>query len=387
MSVSTDSPALYTPAADLAAMMAASLRGEATSYPADCVDISKGEPDFDTPAPIIDAMTDALRSGYTHYTSLVGDPELRAKIAAKYAHCPTPPDAADVLVTHGGAAAIMSTMSAVLNPGDTVVIPEPTFSVYADTARFRQAKVEFVPLTADLHLDLDALRTVLPGARLLVLCNPGNPTGAVCSRADLEAVADMLAGTDTLLLADEAYENFVFEGEFTSALDVPGLAERTMLVQTFSKSYAMTGWRLGYAITPPGVTQVVQRMHRLMNGSVSTAGQRAAIAALDLGEAGYADMVATFRHRRDYVSERLDDMPGVTHVKPQGAFYTLFAYPQDLPSTTMLARLGERGVALRAGAEYGPSGEGHLRLSFAADMATLVRAMDIIELGIKEIEG
>ncbi|GAA2009598.1 pyridoxal phosphate-dependent aminotransferase [Brevibacterium samyangense] len=367
---------------------ATSLRGRPVPPVDDLVDVSKGEPDFDTPARIIDSMADALRSGYTHYPDPQGDPELRALLASQLSESSAVDfTAADVLVTHGGSAGLMAAIFAVLSPGDRVVVPEPTYSLYADVVELAGGVVDFVPLTVDNQLDFDLLEQKLPGARLLVICNPGNPTGAVFPKADLERLATVLDGTDTLLLSDEAYEKFSFDAPFTSALAVPGLAERTLYVQTFSKTYAMTGWRLGYVAAPSELVPGLLFMHRTMNSGVNSAAQRAAITALHMGTGAYADMVDAFRKRRDFVSERLAQIPGVQHTIPQGAFYTFFSYPQDRPSEDMRLEFAARGVSLRAGAEYGPGGEGRLRLSFATDMASLALALDRIELGIKEIEG
>ncbi|WP_349827225.1 pyridoxal phosphate-dependent aminotransferase [Brevibacterium litoralis] len=365
-----------------------SLRGRPVPAVDDLVDLSRGEPDFDTPAPIVAAMNTALAAGFTHYPDPQGDPELRAVLAA---HLNTRSSrditAAEVVVTHGGSAGLMAAVLTVVSPGDRVVIPEPTYSLYADLVELAGGSVDLVPLTPDHQLDLAVLESRLPGARMIVLCNPGNPTGAVFPREDLEHLGSLLEGTDTLLLSDEAYDSFAFDAPFTSALAVPSLAHRTIHVQTFSKTYAMTGWRLGYVTVPEPLAPVLTYVHRTMNGGVNSAVQQAAITAVEMGEAAYTDMVAAFRERRDFVSARLEQIPGVTHTPPQGAFYTFFTYPQDRPSEDMRLEFASRGVSLRAGAEYGPGGEGRLRLSFATDLSTLSTALDRIELGIKEIDG
>ncbi|KUM36351.1 aminotransferase class I/II-fold pyridoxal phosphate-dependent enzyme [Arthrobacter sp. EpRS71] len=379
---------LYRPSAAIARVTAASLRPTGAAAPAGAVSLSMGEPDFETPSEIIDAAVEALHEGWTHYGNLNGDPELRqciADLVSTESGRSVGPE--EVLVSHGGAAAITATILATVNPGEKVVIPEPTYSLYPDAVRLAGGEPVFVPTRSDNQLDVPALVAAARGARLIALCNPVNPTGAVFTPESLEQLAEGLQGTDTLVLADEAYSHMVYDEGFISSLAIPALQERLVYCQTLSKTFAMTGWRIGYVVAPDGIIESIRAVHRTMNSAVNATVQRASLKALQLGPGISSAMLAAYRERRDYVVERLKNIPGVEFTEPTGAFYAFFSYPQALPATVMLDRFKDHGVILRAGSEYGPSGEGHLRLSFAADLDTLETALDRIEQGILEIQG
>lgn len=379
---------LYRPSAAIARVTAASLRPTGAAVRAGAVALSMGEPDFETPREIIDAAVDALHGGWTHYGNLNGDPELRQCIADLVsAESGRRIGPESVLVSHGGAAAITATVLATVNPGEKVVIPEPTYSLYPDAVRLAGGEPVFVPTRSDNQLDVPALLAEGKDARLITLCNPVNPTGAVFCQESLEQLAEGLRGTNTLVLADEAYAHMVYDEGFVSSLAIPALQERLVYCQTLSKTYAMTGWRVGYVVAPDGIVESIRAVHRTMNSSVNAAAQRASLKALQLGPGISSDMLEAYRERRDYVVERLNNIPGIEFTEPTGAFYAFFRYPQSLPATVMLDRFKDHGVVLRAGSEYGPSGEGHLRLSFASDLDTLKIALDRIEQGILEIQG
>ncbi|MGK3647131.1 pyridoxal phosphate-dependent aminotransferase [Pseudarthrobacter enclensis] len=376
---------LYRPSEAIARVTAASLRPTGAAAPVGAVSLSMGEPDFNTPQVIIDSAVEALNSGWTHYGDMNGDPELRqciADLASAESGAGVTEDM--VLVSHGGAAAITASILAVINRGDRVVIPEPTYSLYPDAVRLAGGEPVFVPTRADNQLDVPAVLAAAENSRLITLCNPVNPTGAVFSSESLEELAVGLRGTDTLVLADEAYAHLVYDDGFVSSLAIPELQERLIYCQTMSKTYAMTGWRIGYVIAPSALAPSIRAVHRTMNSSVSAASQRASLTALRHGPGLSSEMLQAYRERRDYVVYRLKNIPGVEFTEPTGAFYAFFRYPQNLSSTQMLEKLKDTGVILRAGSEYGPTGEGHLRLSFAADLATLETALDRIEQGILE---
>jgi aspartate aminotransferase len=248
-----------------------------------------------------------------------------------------------------------------------VVIPEPAYSLYADLVVLAGGTVDFVPLAPDLHWDLDALAAALPGAAMMIFSNPSNPTGIVHREQELQTLGKILDGSDVLVVSDEAYHRLVYPGHaLTSALEIESLRDRTVYVQTFSKTYAMTGWRVGYLTGPREVVDAAAHVHRTYNGSLNTAVQHAALAALDLPDGVVAAMVDRYRQRRDLVVAQLSGVPGLHLVPPEGAFYGFLRYDADLPSETVARELAEREVMVRAGAEYGPSGEGHIRISFAA---------------------
>ena len=336
--------------------------------PAGAVSLAMGEPDLPTPAPVVEAAVAALRRGNTHYADQQGLRELRAALASRLpAHPGRTWTAEDVVVTHGATAALACAVLAMIGPGDRVVIPEPAYSLYADLVVLAGGTVDFVPLAPDLHWDLDALAAALPGAAMMIFSNPSNPTGIVHRKQELETLGTLLEGSDTLVVSDEAYHRLVYPGHvFTSALEIASLRDRTVYVQTFSKTYAMTGWRVGYLAGRREVVDAVARAHRTFNGSLNTAVQHAALTALDLPDSVVDAMVDTYRQRREMVVTHLSGVPGLHLVPPEGAFYGFLRYDADLPSESVARDLAERKVMVRAGAEYGPSGEGHIRISFAA---------------------
>ena len=336
--------------------------------PPGAISLAMGEPDFPTPPPVIEAAVAALRDGNTHYADQKGLPELRAALVSRLpAHPGRTWTADDVVVTHGATAALAAVVLAMIGPGDRVVIPEPAYSLYADLVALAGGTVDFVPLAPDLHWDLDALAAALPGAAMMIFSNPSNPTGIVHREQELEALGELLDGSDVLVVSDEAYHRLVYPGhELTSALAIESLRDRTVYVQTFSKTYAMTGWRVGYLTGPREVVDAAAHVHRTLNGSVNTAVQHAAIAALELPDGVVTAMVDRYRQRRELVVAHLSDIPGLHLVPPEGAFYGFLRYDADASSEVVAGELAEREVMVRAGAEYGPSGEGHIRISFAA---------------------
>jgi aspartate aminotransferase len=371
----------FQPSAAISRVAAASLRPPGGLVPAGAISLAQGEPDFPTPEPVIEALCQAARGGYTRYGDMNGDPELRAVIAGLASRIAGEQySERSVLVSHGGAAAITAAILATVNPGDRVVLPEPTYSLYLDAVNLAGGQPVFVPTRPDRHLDPGLLEAELSGTRMVVLCNPVNPTGAVFGPAELDWLGQRLAGTDTLVLADEAYADIVYDGRpFTSALAVPSLRERLIYVQTLSKTYAMTGWRVGYAVAAPDIITVIRHVHRTMNSAVNAAVQRAALTALRIGPAVAAQMLAAYQERRDFVAARITAMDCLEATRPDGAFYSFARYASSRPATEITARLLTGGVAVRSGPEFGPSGEGHIRLSFATSMDNLKEGLDRVE--------
>ncbi|HUZ00947.1 MAG TPA: aminotransferase class I/II-fold pyridoxal phosphate-dependent enzyme [Thermomicrobiaceae bacterium] len=334
-----------------------------------------GDPDFATPEYIRRALIDAIEAGYTHYADGQGDPELRAALAEQASRgadvTPT-----QVVVTHGGSGALASALLATVNPGDRILLPEPTYSAYADVAVMAGAEPVFVPQTADFHLDLDALEAAAGGARLVVLCHPCNPTGVVYRLDELQALGELAERHDLLVLSDEAYDHIVYDGvAFTSTLAVPALRDRLIYCQTFSKTYAMTGWRLGYLIAPPDVAAAASRIHRSLVGPLNSATQRAALAAVTTPSDWPERMRREYQERRELVVQLLADVPGVSMVPPEGAFYAFIHYDAPVSSRQVAALAREHGVAIRSGSEYGPSGEGYVRVAFSSSRADITEGL------------
>ena len=376
----------FRPSDAVARVEAASLRPKRKAGP-EIASLALGEPDFDTPAPITEAAIAALRAGYTHYSDFSGDPELRDLLAQQLSAAAGLAYAREqIVVTHGGTAGLAATILAIVNGGDRVVIPEPTYSLYADVVQLAGAQVVHVPKLPDFHLDLERLEAALKGARLLVLCSPDNPTGAVFRRDELAAVAQMLADSDTLVIADEAYNTIVYgDRPFVSALSIGALLPRLIYTQTFSKTYAMTGWRVGYVAAPAPVAKAIATAHRTFNGSPNAVVHRAALEACRLGPKLAEPMLAQYALRRDYTIARVNAIAGLHAAPPEGSFYVFVRYDHDVPASELTDRLLDAGVAVRAGTEYGPSGEHHFRLSFATSRENLDEALTRLERALQNI--
>lgn len=343
----------------------------------DAVSLAMGEPDADTPAPVVQAAVDALRAGRTRYAPLTGAPDLRTRLAEHLsATTGGTVSADDVVLTHGGSAALAATVLALVAPGDRVLVPEPTYSLYADHIAMAGAEIVWVPPTEDGRPDLRAVAELATDATMLIACNPVNPTGQVFTDTELEAVAGVLRDNPGLVLvSDEAYCDIVFdERPFRSALTLGGVQDQVVVVGTFSKSFAMTGWRLGYAVTAGPAAQI-NLVHRTLNGALNTFVQDAGIAALDATAQELAEQTASYQRRRDLVVDAFRAMPGVTVATPEGAFYAFPRIDTDVPEDELLARFTDAGVLVRGGTEYGPSGAGHIRISFATDEASLTEGL------------
>jgi len=330
-----------------------------------------GEPDFATPRFIRHAAVDALEAGYTHYGPAAGLPELREAIARAWREQRGIPCAAEnVIVTPGAKPILFFAMLALLEPGDEVIIPSPAFPTYASVAAFLDARVVPAPLDPSRGFDLDlaALAArITPRTRMIVLNSPHNPTGAVLSDATLHAVRDLAVKHDLVVLSDEIYGSMVYDLPYHSIASLPGMAERTVVVDGFSKTYAMTGWRLGFGIMPAALAKLVATLMNNSNSCTATFVQRAGLAALAGPQDEVRAMVAEFHARRDVVVDGLSQIPGVECYMPSGAFY---AWP-DVRATGFASGeladrlLEEAGVVTLPGTGFGAEGEGYLRLSYA----------------------
>lgn len=361
-----------------------SLRVQQPASSGDMVSLAMGEPDFDTPPRIVQAAVEALQAGYTHYAPLLGDKALCSALADEVsAQSGNAVKAGEILVTHGGTAGLAAAILSIVNPGDRVVIPDPTYSLYADLVNMAGGICVPMPCRADLHWDLELLDRTLDGAKLFVFCNPGNPTGIVHSRAEIEALGQLVNQHDTLVIADEAYSDLVFtDRPFTSVLHIPAFAGRTLFCQTFSKSYAMTGWRVGYLAGPAEMIAAAARVHNTVNGSVNSAVQRAALVALTQCKDDVKRMYDVYRQRRVLMMEGLSAIPELILNEPEGAFYCFPAYSLPIPAIDMVSLLREQGIAVRPGSEFGAAGEGHLRLSYAASSEAITEGVRRLKRGL-----
>ena len=341
-----------------------------------------GEPDFDTPLHIREAAKRALDDGATHYGPAAGLPELREAIAKHVGATrgvPVSPD--EVVVTPGGKPIMFFTILALVNAGDEVIHPNPGFPIYESVINFVGGVPVPIPLREEsgFGFDLDEFdRRLSPRTRLIIVNSPQNPTGGVLDRAQLEHVARRAVERGITLLTDEIYREFLYDGEFVSMLGFPGVRERAVLLDGFSKTYAMTGWRLGYGVMPPPLAEHVTRL--MVNSASCTASfvQLAGVAALQGDQSPVARMVGEFKRRRDLLVAGLNTLPGVRCIVPRGAFY---AFPNvrriGRPAGEIAERLlNDAGVAVLPGTAFGAHGEGYLRLSYANSEANLRAALE-----------
>jgi aspartate/methionine/tyrosine aminotransferase len=340
-----------------------------------------GEPDFDTPAHITEAAIKAMRDGYTHYTPAAGILEARqavADYAARTRRIPVKPE--HVIIVPGSKNVLLFAMLALVNPGDEVVYPDPGYPIYESVARFVGATLRPIRLREDndFRFDLDEFRSLLgPRTRMVILNSPHNPCGSMLERADIEAVAAAVLPTRAMVLSDEIYAQIAYEGEPYSIASVPGMQDRTIILDGLSKTYAMTGWRIGFGIMPAAL---VERMAQLMINSSSCAAafsQMATIAALTGPQDAVAAMVGEFRTRRQIIVDELNRMPGISCRVPRGAFYAFPNVSAVEPESKRLADflLDEGGVACLAGTSFGPGGRGFLRFSYANNQDNIREGM------------
>ncbi len=357
----------------------------------DCVTLGVGEPDFKTPWHIREAGIDALRQGKTKYTANSGLPDLREEIARymKRRFSLTYHPQNEIVVTVGGSEGIDAAMRALINDGDEVLIPEPSFVCYTPLAAMAGGVP--VPLLTyekdQFRLRPDVLKNAITErTKLLVLPFPNNPTGAVMTAEDYEKIAEVLRGTDIMVLSDEIYIELGYDKKpLPSFAETPGMRERTLIIGGFSKSYAMTGWRMGYVCGPEPVIHEVVKIHQFGIMSAPTVSQYAAIEALKNGDADIAEMREQYNMRRRYLLSRFEEM-NIPCFEPKGAFYVFPNISRFGMTSEKFCQelLRQKKVAMVPGDAFGSSGEGFVRISYAYSMKHLELAMRKLEEFIRE---
>jgi aspartate aminotransferase len=355
-----------------------------------------GEPDFDTPEHIKKAAVDALYDNHTHYTPSAGIPALRATIAdyASRFRRISPAYAQDeVVISPGAKPIIWNILSALLDPGDDFVYFDPAYPAYASCASYHQANIHAIPLleSRNWRMDLDELaRRVSDKTKAIVINSPHNPTGGVLTKGDLERIAELAQRHDFIVVADEIYSrNFYLDSEYVSIAALDGMRDRTIIVDGFSKAYAMTGWRLGYALMPERLAKTVTLFNNNTFSCVATFVQMAGIAALTGDDTPVRRMNDIFRQRRDRLVNGLNDITGVSCTLPEGAFYAFPNVTEITHDDRALAKflLEEGGVACGGGSSFGAAGKGYLRFSYAASLEDIDWALESIAKTIPKFKG
>jgi aspartate/methionine/tyrosine aminotransferase len=343
-----------------------------------------GEPDFPTPPHVVEAAVEALRAGYTHYVPAPGMPVLREAVSAFLERTGRlKADPGRVVITPGAKPIMFYTILALCEAGDEVLFPNPGFPMYESIAAFSGAVPVPLPLREEngFRIDPDEVEHLItPRTRLLIVNSPHNPCGSAMTAAECEAVAEIAIRHDLVVLSDEVYWAIRYGGKHASVLDIDGMADRTVLLDGWSKTFAMTGWRLGFGVFPPALVEPVTRLVVNSVSCTSAASQIAAKAALEGPWQPVDEMVAEFRRRRDVITEGLNGIPGVTCAVPDGAFYVFPSLKAvGAPAAELQSRLlAEAGVACLAGTSFGAWGEGYLRLSYASSIETIRLAVECL---------
>jgi len=343
-----------------------------------------GEPDFPTPKHVVEAGKQALDNGWTKYGPTQGLPELRESIAAyisRTRNIQVGPQ--NICVVPGGKPVMYFAIVALLEAGDEAIYPNPGFPIYESMIKFQGAKPVPIPLeeSRGFSFDLDLLeRSLTDRTKMVILNSPANPTGGIMPAEDMRRLAEILSKRDVVVLSDEIYSRICYTGEPVSIASFPGMREKTIILDGFSKTYSMTGWRLGYGVMPEWLADAVVKLMVNSNSCTASFTQRAGIAALDGPQDDVDKMVAEFRRRRDVIVKGLNDMPGISCSVPAGAFY---AFPNvkgtGLPSKDLADMLlYEAGVACLDGNCFGSHGDGYLRFSYANSLENIHEALNRI---------
>jgi aspartate aminotransferase len=344
-----------------------------------------GEPDFDTPSNVVEAGINALRDGWTHYGPAAGLPELRQNIAdyvARTRGVKVTPE--EVVVVPGGKPIIFFTILSLIDEEDEVIYPNPGFPIYESMIHYVGGRAVPIPLREERHFSVDVnelAELITDRTKLIILNSPHNPTGGVMPRRDIEQVARIIGDRNILVLSDEIYSRLLFEGEHFSIMSVPGMQERTILLDGFSKTYAMTGWRMGYGVMRQDLAVQVARLMTNSNSCTASFTQMAGIEALRGDQSSVDHMCEEFKRRRDVFVAGLNKIKGFSCRMPHGAFYVFPNITKTGWKSKPLADalLDQAGVAALSGTSFGEYGEGYLRFSIANSMENLRQALERIE--------
>lgn len=358
------------------------------------IKLTSGEPDFITPAHIREAAKKALDEGYTFYTSTSGIPEFREAVAEKIekeCHVKIDPDS-EVIATPGGIEGIFLAIMGVINPGDEVLIPDPGYVGYPPCIKFAGGIPVPVPLSEDKDFRLEPFeieKRITRASKMVILNSPSNPTGMVIGLSDLKAIAEIAERHDLLILSDDAYEKIIYDdAKHHSVLSVLGMKERTILIGSFSKTYAMTGWRIGYLVANKNLIQNLIKIQSSIVLCTNAVVQKATVAALRGPQDCVGEMLREYDKRRHFIVRKLNAIDGILCPMPKGAFFVFPSIKEigldSLKLTEFLLR--EAKVAVYPGMAYGAQGEGHIRLTYATSIEQIETALERIEKSLEKLK-
>ena len=353
----------------------------------DIVHLEQGEPDFTTPNHILEAAVEAMRKGFTHYTEINGTLELRQAIAEKLERengIEADPEK-EITVTSGSQEAMFITALGILNPGDEALILDPYYPAYFEDTLLAEAVPVTVPLKEEenYHVNMETLeKRITKKTKMIWICNPSNPTGHVFSKEDLEVIAEVAKRHNLIVFADEIYEKLLYENSrHTSIGSLPGMEDRTITVNGFSKAYAMTGWRIGYIAAEKKLSATLRKLHYYTALCPNSISQKAALAALTGPQNCVQEMVKEYDRRRRLVLNELEKIEGLSYVKPKGAFYVFpnFSSFEESDEAMALYLLKKAGVVTVPGSGFGEAGKGHLRISYSVSYKHVEEGMKRIK--------
>jgi aspartate/methionine/tyrosine aminotransferase len=350
--------------------------------------LNRGEPDFPTPAYIQEAAYRAMKNNFTHYGSSYGDDELREAICFSlkrdYGVERKP---GNILITAGGIAGINTVVATYVNPGDEVLIPDPGYSAYGEAVNLFGGKTVYFPLSDTFHFDFQRLeKRISRKSKMIFLANPSNPTGVVWTEEELRSLGRIALDHNLLLIVDEVYHKLLYGGvKHFSICQIDALRERTILLNSFSKTYAMTGWRVGYLLAEKGMVEDLELFHKTMLFCVNTVAQKACVAALTGPQDCVEEMVAEYDRRRKFVYGALKGIRKISVFPCEGAFYFFPRFEHKFTSREMMNYLAQKQILVRSGTEFGGKGEKHIRISFTTPMDSLKEGMERLKEALNEL--
>ena len=350
----------------------------------DSINLGLGEPDLAPPVEAIEGMNAAATAGLNKYGPTAGIPELRDAVAERFSKYGDI-KGSNIIITPSGSSALLEITQSMIDPGDNVLIPSPGFVIYGPHAQLAGGTYTEYRLTeGDFQPDIDDIQSkITPETRMIVVTNPSNPTGGILNEETYRALSDIAADKDVIILSDEVYDSFVYEGKHLSFMNQ---LDRAVVVNGFSKMMAVTGWRMGFACANEDVMQSLIKMQYHVCASPNMPAQYSILNALPNLDPYLENARRVFKARRDLISKRINEIPGMSIIPPRGAFYAFPSFDLDMSSADLAAELVKAGLICTPGSAFGSFGEGHLRFSYAADESKINAGMDILENTIAKLK-